>query len=269
MSFIRNGVDTTKTVLRNAFHLAGFDLVPFPRLSRGKMAYAPVTPFATYSPWNLDERFLETYDLIKSHTLVDLYRCYELWTLVEQSAKVPGSIIEIGVWRGGTGALIARKAELCGLDCTVYLCDTFSGVVKAGAADLRYKGGEHADTSRKMVEELVFDRLKLKNVRILQGIFPDETAAMIEDRHNLFRLCHVDVDVYQSAKDIVEWMWTRMAVGGMVVFDDYGTCGCEGITKLVNEQAREIDRLVFHNLNGHAVAVKIAERGPAGACATV
>jgi hypothetical protein len=66
--------------------------------------------------------------VIQRNTLVDIYRCYELWTLVEQTSKLAGGIMEVGVWRGGTGALIARKALIAGVEDPVYLCDTFQGV---------------------------------------------------------------------------------------------------------------------------------------------
>jgi O-methyltransferase len=236
----------------------GYDLLirPAQRPSEvGSSPYARITPEATYAPWKSDDAFMSIYELVKDHTLVDIYRCWELWTLVAQSAKLKGSIIEIGVWRGGTGAIMARKAALCGIPDNIYLCDTFRGVVKAGSNDPKYCGGEHADTSKKDVEALVHDQLKLTNVRVLEGIFPDETAGSIQDP--TFRLCHVDVDVYQSAKDIVDWIWSRMVVGGIVVYDDYGFYTCQGITKFVNEQSPAKDRLVLHNLNGHAIVVKL------------
>jgi hypothetical protein len=85
---------------------------------------------------------------------------------------------------------MAKKAELCGAKFTIYPCDTFSGVVKAGVNDRYYQGGEHADTSRDT--------------------------------------------------------------------DDCGFSTCEGITRFVNEQLPIEDRLIMHNLNGHAVVVKIA-----------
>ena len=41
-----------------------------------------------------------------------------------------------------------------------------------------------------------------------------------------FRFCDIDVDVFQSAKDILDWIWPRMVIGGVVVYDDYGFKGC-------------------------------------------
>jgi O-methyltransferase len=245
------------TVQRLAYHF-GFEIhhIPKSRKFPAGVEYAPVTPAATYSPWNKDCLFQQVYALVQGYTLVDKYRCYELWKLIEQSAKLNnGSIIEIGVWRGGTGALIAGQAKKCDIGDKVFLCDTFTGVEKAGPKDSSYKGGEHADTTRQVVEELIFKRMNLDNVEILEGIFPDQTAHLIEGCN--FRFYHIDVDVYQSAKDIVDWIWDRIVPGGMVVYDDYGFESCDGITKYVEEQMNFKDRLIFHNLNGHAIILKL------------
>ena len=97
--------------------------------------------------------------------------------------------------------------------------------------------------------------MKLDNAEILEGIFHDDSSRYL-GRHG-FRSCHVDVDVYQSASDIVDWIWDRIVTGGVMVYDDYGFAGCDGITRFVNEQATAEHRLVIHNLNGHAIVVKI------------
>ncbi len=215
--------------------------------------YGPVMPHANYSPWNCDTAFKQCMTAIRGHTLVDTYRCHELWSLVRELRHVPGDILEVGVWRGGTGALLASKAQQEGIAATVWLCDTFVGVVKASERDPSYFGGEHADTSGELVEHLLA-RMDLTNARILQGIFPDETASAVTDA--TFRLCHIDVDVYQSGRDILEWLWPRLAVGGAVVWDDYGGDSTPGITRLVEEQRDRPDRVTLHNLNGHAVTIR-------------
>jgi O-methyltransferase len=70
------------------------------------------------------------------------------------------------------------------------------------------------------------------------------------------RLCHIDVDVYRSARDVLEWAWPRLSPGGVAVFDDYGFPCCPGVTQFVDEQRGRTDRLVLHNLNGHGLIVK-------------
>lgn len=247
-----------KLKMQKAFNLFGYyisridseSILTFPN-----RLYERVSPAAYYAPWAVDRDFQNIYDKVKNNTIVDSYRCYELWSLVEQSAKIPGGLIEIGVWQGGTGALIASRAKDCGIENKVYLCETFQGVVKTGPKDGYYKGGEHGDTTRALVESLLFDRLSLDNVEILEGIFPDETSHLVEE--TCFRFCHIDVDAYQSAKDIMDWLWERMSPGGIVVFDDYGCVNCGGIVDLVHEMKQLPDRIFLHNLNGHAVFVKI------------
>ena len=214
-----------------------------------------VIPHATYSPWWTDAEFQKVFRQVQAFTLVDVYRLYELWALVGQVAGVEGDILEVGVWRGGSGCLLAAKAKLEELPVRVFLCDTFAGVVKAGAQDGDYTGGEHSDTSANIVKKLVA-QLELEDVQILEGIFPDETAHLVDLAH--FRLCHIDVDVYESAREVFEWCWERLSVGGLVVFDDFGFHDCGGVTRLVTELAARADVLFLHNLNGHAVLIKRA-----------
>ena len=239
-----------KKRIQNAVRSLGYDIH---RYSPPRDKYAEVHPAATYAPWSADAAFLEIFRRVQAHTLVDEYRCFELWSLVEQSRKREGALIEVGVWRGGTGALIAQRAKLSGIRDRVYLCDTFSGVVKASAKDSSYKGGEHSDTDLQTVERLL-QGLGLENAICLKGIFPEETARSIEDAK--IRFCHIDVDVYDSAKDVAEWVWPRLCVGGVIVYDDYGFATCDGVTRYVEEQFPLVDRAVMHNLNGHAVVVK-------------
>ena len=109
-----------------------------------------------------------------------------------------------------------------------------------------------------MVRDLL-QRAGLDHVELLVGVFPDETGHRVEDES--FALCHIDVDVYQSARDVLEWVWTRMVPGGVVVFDDYGFYGCEGVTALVEEVASGADEaedpfLVIPSLSGQAILVR-------------
>jgi O-methyltransferase len=209
-----------------------------------------ITPSATYSPWIDDVEFCNVYQKVKANTLVDIYRCYELWDLVKQAKHVEGDVLEVGVWRGGTGALIARAALG---DKRVFLADTFAGVVKAGENDTSFKGGEYADTSAQIVYDLLRS-LDLNNVQILEGVFPEDTYKSVSEK---LSFVHCDVDVYSSAKDIVEWCMPRLAVGAVLVFDDFGFYGCEGVTTYCEELKRNTNFRFVHNLNGHAVFVRV------------
>ena len=209
----------------------------------------------SYSPWREDADFIALYKQLTNYTLVDEFRCYELWALLKETRHCPnGAILEVGVWRGGTGMLLAGQAQRMNLNVTTYLCDTFEGVVKAGENDNKYVGGEHGDTSEKLVSDKV-NQLQIKNVKILKGIFPDDTAHLVTE--GTFRFCHIDVDVYDSAKSVFEWVWPKMEKNGIIVFDDYGFFGCAGVRKFVNEQRELPGRITLHNTNGHAIVIKL------------
>lgn len=246
-----------KDIIRAALSRMGYQIISGdpPLVASANSPYGAIITGATYSPWAADSAFMKTFDEIQPNTLVDLYRCYNLWSLVEQTGKLEGALLEVGVWRGGTGALIARRAKLSGISEPVFLCDTFSGVVKASDKDSYYTGGEHSDASRADVEELACRRMRLDNVRIVEGIFPECASPAMDSAR--FRFCHIDVDVYQSANDILEWLWDRLVVGGIVVYDDYGFPRTSGITKHVDEQRKLPDRFYLYNLNGHGVVIKL------------
>jgi O-methyltransferase len=211
-----------------------------------------VLPKATYAPWRSDRAFMELYKKVASHTLVDIYRLYELYVLAASVPAEEGDFLEVGVWKGGSAAILGTRSEHLP-DCKLWLADTFSGVPKATSAnDTIYQGGEHADTSVNEVKDVLL-KCGVTNYEILRGIFPKETSGAVEGRK--FRFVHIDVDSYESAAQVFRWVWPRVAVGAVVVFDDYGFWGCEGVAAFVNE-LRDQGVFVVHNLNGHAVVPK-------------
>lgn len=223
------------------------------RVKPVEKVYSVQIPENFYSPWLVDNTFKDLKKAIANYTFLDDYKLYEIWKLVEQVKHLTGDILEVGVWRGGSGCLMAKKCALEGIDATVFLCDTFQGLVKTSDKDSNYTGGEHADTSVELVEQLLRANA-LTNAKILRGIFPDDTSHEIADRK--FRLCHIDVDIYQSAKETFQWVWPRLVPGGVVIFDDYGGLLTDGVTQMVNEVASAEDRVFIHNLNGHGVMIK-------------
>lgn len=212
-----------------------------------------VKPKSNYVPWEIDQEFLSARDKVADLTIVDRMRGYELWRLVRQLENVPGDIVEVGVWKGGSGLLLAQAALSLNRPCHVFLCDTFKGIVNATDRDPRFRGGEFADCSATEVRARAAS-LGLTNVTVLEGVFPEETGRLVSKS---LRFGHIDVDVYLSAKRSFDAIWRAISPGGVVVFDDYGFVDCAGVIKFVNEEiVGRPDALMIHNLNAHAVIVK-------------
>ena len=62
--------------------------------------------------WMGDEAFMKIYNQIKSNTLVDIYRCYELWQLIQkaQSLHAQAAILEVGVYPAEGKSLMTALA---------------------------------------------------------------------------------------------------------------------------------------------------------------
>ena len=145
------------------------------------------------------------------------------------------------------------------MEACVFLADTFEGVANAGGEDPWYRGGEHADTSADIVRDLA-DRLGV-DVTLLEGMFPEDTGD--DDRRTAhFRLVHIDVDVYESAKRTFEWAWPRLVARRgrrlrrlrLVRVRRRGDAR-QGAVRCA---ARRTSRLL-HNLNGHLVVIKLPD----------
>lgn len=216
----------------------------------------------TYSPWLVDKEFREIYSKISGNTLVDINKLYLTFLYVKQLCKlnVSGDYLEVGVWRGGLSALVGITfAGNSQLSRTLYLADTYEGMPKTVKEDNFYKGGELADTSVEIVNNL-FKSCDLSNQKVLKGYFPDETASLVGG--NNFAFVHIDVDIFESAKKSFDWVWPRMSVNGMVVFDDYGYSSTEGVTSLIDGYINSIiDAMVIFNMGGQAIVIKLAPSG--------
>jgi O-methyltransferase len=218
--------------------------------------HEPIVPKATFAPWRSDSAFLNLYSNVKDDTLVDIYRLYGLYQLAGSCDATEGDFLEVGVWRGGTAAVIGMQAQKF-VGSKLWLADTFVGVANASERDSIYKGGEHADTTKADVER-VLKRCGIGPYEILEGVFPEETGSTLAAQHVKLRFVHIDVDTYTSARNTFEWAWPRTVPGGFIVFDDYGFWGCEGVAQFV-ESLKALKITVIYNLNGHAIVPKFRD----------
>jgi len=210
----------------------------------------PVHSYPYDSPWLSDKKFSAIYEKIRTHTLVDRTRCYSLYLLMEQIQQVPGDILEVGTWRGGTAGIFTSQVP----NKTVFLADTFEGVVKSSKWE-HYKDKAHADTSIEMVETLLKKDLNVTNYSILKGIFPEDTGSQVKNKK--FAFVYLDLDVYLSTKDAFNYVWDQVSLNGIVAFDDYGMLSaCPGIAKFIDEIKNDDDKIFIQNLNGQAYIIK-------------
>lgn len=183
-----------------------------------------------FSPW-LSPEFTRIYAGVSAHTLVSPDRCWILWSLLRQSCAVPGDVLEVGVYRGGTALLLRHGIEenSSAGSKTLRLFDTFTGMPETDAARDLHHSGDFFDTSLDAVRRTVGT---MPYVQYYPGTVP-ATFAQAADVQIAF--AHVDVDIYRSVLDTCAFVYPRLASGGVVVFDDYGFASCPGARRAVDE----------------------------------
>lgn len=169
--------------------------------------------------------FNALYEQIREYTLVSKNRLFMIYQLLKFSADLEGDVAEVGVYKGGTAKLIAKTALLK----SCHLFDTFSGMPAICTEVDIHRENDFGDVSLKSVKSFLRD---CPNVSFYPGIFPD-TASLIKDKK--FSFVYIDVDIYKSMKDCLEFFYDRVVSRGVIVIDDYGAPACPGVKKAVSE----------------------------------
>jgi O-methyltransferase len=162
-------------------------------------------------------------------SVVTVDRCYVLHTLMKQALTIGGDIVECGVYRGGTAAMMARMIIESGRGQKIYLFDTFGGMPKTDEMRDWHQEGDFSDTSLAEVAAFV----GAPGIAIFRkGLIPDAFAGL--ERLQI-AFAHIDVDIYRSVLNSIEFIWPWLTPVGFVVFDDYGFASCPEARQAVDE----------------------------------
>lgn len=201
---------------------------------------------AFYAPWKNDTIFKNFFEKIKNLTLLDKKRAYTLWYLAKNLRSINGTILDLGCLRGGAGFLMSKVNQ----KGPVYCYDTFSGFQRS---DNFYKKKHFVYSNVNQVKEDV-KRLKLKNIKIIKSIFPQNLKEKIKS----VKLCHIDVNTYSSTRDAFYFVASKLLRGGIIVFDDYGIYGNNNIKKFIFKISKKFNKdyhFIF-NFMGQCILIK-------------
>jgi O-methyltransferase len=183
--------------------------------------------------------FVSAYAGALPYTMTSPERMYAMWeaTLHISSTGVQGALVECGVWRGGSSMIAAKALQHAG-DTTrqLWLYDTFEGMPEPSETDVDFMG--HAASSQladrtDSRHEQVLARTSLEEVRAnLLGVGHPETQlrfvkGLVEetipaDAPAEIALLRLDTDWESSTRHELEHLWPRLALGGVLIVDDYG-----------------------------------------------
>lgn len=175
----------------------------------------------------------DAYELVQFYTKstpARLSAMFDALNAIEET-KVPGDIVECGVWRGGN---IMLATVMCP-ERTCWLYDTFDGMtVPDEVLDVKRSGERAIDRyNAKLaggtkwdavsVGEVLkaFDDLHIDTDRLKFSIGPVENTVH-GDGPDVISILRLDVDWYSPTKVALEVLYPRLSVGGFLIVDDYG-----------------------------------------------
>jgi len=145
------------------------------------------------------------------------------------ASQVEGDFAEVGVYMGRSAEIIKQQAP----DKSLYLFDTFTGLPDTVLPEDQKHYLEVGDMAVSLSE--VKDYLKqYEGIKIYPGVFPKDTGKIIKDKK--FAFVHIDVDIYQSTKEAIEFFYPRMVENGIMMIHDYPIHS--GVKRAVDEFMR-------------------------------
>jgi len=171
-------------------------------------------------------------------TLLGYDRLYVFWQAIRNIASLTGAAAEIGSFRGGSAYFIASAfVAITGEEVPFHVFDTFEG--HPGQAitehDPFHTAGQFNNTSYDDVREYLS---RFQRLEIHKG---DVSASLPHLKDEVYRLVHIDTDLYQPTIACLEYFTPRLSTGGVVVIDDYASQKCPGVPKAVFEYMERTD----------------------------
>jgi O-methyltransferase len=190
-------------------------------------------------------------------TIMEVPKLATLQAALRACLPLEGDVIEFGSYRGGSGGILALTMQ--GSGKTLHLCDSFAGLPAPSAEDNFHHTGDFGDVDAARVQ-CGIEQLGCRGfTQIHVGFFAETIPTLRAER---FCFAHIDVDLYESIQECLEFVYPRMTPGGIILFDDYGAPTCLGAKKAVDEWFENRPEKPVHMV-GSAWAVQAGSRDPA------
>jgi O-methyltransferase len=192
----------------------------------------------TYDLLRLASRYLfpelevsgQKFECLANLTGTPAFQALFILDSLHRTKCIQGDICEYGVAQGRTSALIAATLNQSGSDKRLWLYDSFEGLPKPSTKDAllhdlyglgdmaRYEGmfSIPEDFVQAELDRSGFprDRVTICKGWIEAVTLPTRSPPMIS-------FAYLDMDFYQSTKDVLSLLIERMSVGGIAIVDDY------------------------------------------------
>lgn len=152
--------------------------------------------------------------------------------------KIPGDVVECGVWAGGVVIYLAHLFPTR----KIWAVDSYEGFQDPMEGNYQYPGEVHTKQFNRTLDGTVWIRyaktfvqpkdVVLEHLKEYDILVPDHVE-LLEGYVNVtlvpetcpiknISLLRVDVDAYSATREVLEFLYDKVEEGGYVVFDDWG-----------------------------------------------
>ncbi len=195
-----------------------------------------------YSPFHQESPYKQIGERAKKRrtSMIEDEKLFNLIQAVRATADVPGDVAEFGCFNGGSAAIIVEAVNHYKKK-PVYLFDTFKGIpVSKYGLDHRWKS-TFSNNSFSEVRDSFAD---CDNVKVISGPIA-ETHRQLS---GAISFCHIAIDTMESAELLLNFIWPKLSVNGIVAVDDYGAFpNCLPLTVVTDRFMKEQkNAFLFH-----------------------
>jgi len=153
----------------------------------------------------------------------------------QYAAPHEGYIFEAGVYSGGSLEILAKYNP----NKPILAVDSFEGLPPITEGVDYHKEGDFDGISFNSING--YFRMVYPAVRIVKGFIPKVFDYF--DGNTTFCFSHIDLDLYQSIRDTLDFVIPRTRKGGVILLDDYCVHSTPGCEKAINDFFTEHDKL--------------------------
>jgi hypothetical protein len=249
-----------KSLIKKIFATAGYAVF------RSRNRYLEDGLFTIHNDrFRLDPAFKEAYSRgLRASNGVDpafAWRVHVALWAAATSLRVPGDFVECGVNAGFMSSAVMRHLRWNSLDRRFYLIDTFSGPVlnqysPEEIARGRLRLAEDALAAGSYVTDLGRVRANYSewpNAVVVQGAIPEVLPAL---DIGAVAFLHIDMNCAYPERAALEFFWSHLSPGAIVLLDDYAYFGHDQQTSAIDSAVQALRANILSLPTGQGVIIK-------------
>ena len=168
---------------------------------------------------------------------------YELYKM---AISIPGALVECGIFKGPSFSRFAMfrnlfesadSRDLVGFDIFGKFPNTDFTDDYERLRQFIDAAGDESISKHQLMEVLSKKKCDSK-VTLVEGDIMMTVPSFIKDHPELkIALLHLDVDIYEPSKCVIEELYPKLSLGGVLILDDYGIF--PGATKAVDDYFKD------------------------------